>query len=98
VAANRIGCPHRWFALHNLKRTQEALVNLLPAADICTDGWNLPFNLACYYTQLDRLEDLKEWCEKVTAIDEPAVKRAAIQGPDLKPLWDSMSGTLWRWE
>lgn len=28
-------------------------------------------------------------------IDEHTVKRAAIDDPDLKPLWDSMSGTLW---
>ena len=28
------------------------------------------------------------------AIDEHTVKRAGIDDPDLKPLWDSMSGTL----
>jgi hypothetical protein len=30
------------------------------------------------------------------AIDEHAVKRVALDDPDLKPLWDSMSGTLWK--
>jgi hypothetical protein len=30
------------------------------------------------------------------AIDENAVKRGAIDHPDLKPLWDSMSGTIWK--
>jgi len=30
------------------------------------------------------------------AIDERAVNRAAIDDPDLKPLWDSMSSTLWK--
>ena len=30
------------------------------------------------------------------AIDEHTVKRAAIDDPDLQPLWDIMSGTLWK--
>jgi hypothetical protein len=30
------------------------------------------------------------------AIDERTVQRMAIDDPDLKPLWDSMSGTLWK--
>ena len=29
------------------------------------------------------------------AIDEHTVKRTAVDDPDLKPLWDSMSGKLW---
>ena len=28
------------------------------------------------------------------AIDEQSVKRAGIDDPDLKPLWDSISGSL----
>jgi len=29
-------------------------------------------------------------------IDENTVKRAAIDDPDLQPLWDSMGGTSWK--
>jgi hypothetical protein len=29
-------------------------------------------------------------------INEHAVKRVAIDDPDLKPFWASMSGTLWK--
>jgi hypothetical protein len=29
-------------------------------------------------------------------VDEHTVKRVALDDPDLKPLWDSMSGTLWK--
>jgi hypothetical protein len=29
-------------------------------------------------------------------IDDHSVKRAAIDDPDLKPLWDSMDGTHWK--
>jgi hypothetical protein len=32
----------------------------------------------------------------LTAIDEQTMKRAAIDDPDLKPLWESMGGTLWK--
>ena len=55
----------------------------------------LTYNLACYCAQLGRLDECKEWFRKAMAIDEQTVKRAAIDDPDLKPLWDSMSGTLW---
>jgi hypothetical protein len=30
------------------------------------------------------------------AIDEETVKQEAIDDPDLKPFWDSMSGTVWK--
>jgi len=30
------------------------------------------------------------------AIDEHTVKLAAVDDPDLEPLWDSMSGTFWK--
>ena len=30
------------------------------------------------------------------AVDEQTVKRLAIDDPDLQPLWDSMSGTMWK--
>ena len=40
----------------------------------------------------------KEWFKKAMAINEKAVQPAAIHDPDLKPLWDSMSGTIWKRE
>jgi hypothetical protein len=32
------------------------------------------------------------------AINPKTVQKSAIDDPDLKPLWDSMSGTLWKKE
>ena len=58
--------------------------------------WTIPYNLACYCAQLRRLDESREWVKKAMAIDEHTVKRAAIDDPDLKPLWDSMSGTIWK--
>ena len=84
---------HRSFALHELKRTQEAFDQLLPVADRFPKVWTVPYNLACYCAQLGRLDQCQEWFKKAMAIDEHTVKRASIDDPDLKPLWDSMSGT-----
>ena len=58
----------------------------------------IPYNLACYCAQLNRLDEAQIWFKKAMAIDEQIVKREAIDDPDLKPLWDSMSGMLWKKE
>jgi tetratricopeptide (TPR) repeat protein len=93
---------HAWigrsFALHELKRTQEAFDLLLPAKDKFPKNWVIPYNLACYCSQLNRLEEAQVWLKKAMVIDEKAVKKMAIDDPDLKPLWDSMSGTMWKKE
>jgi len=90
------GWIHRAFALHELKRTQEALDALLPAAQRFKTAWTIPYNLACYCAQLGRLDECKKWFKRAMSIDEHAVKEAAIDDPDLRPLWDSMSGTRWK--
>jgi tetratricopeptide (TPR) repeat protein len=90
------GWIHRSFAMHELKRTQDAFDYLLPAAENFPRVWMIPYNLACYCAQLGRLNESQDWLKKAVAINEQPVKRAAIDDPDLLPLWDSMSGTLWK--
>lgn len=85
------GWLQRSFALHELKRTQEAFDNLLPVAEKFPGLWVIPYNLACYCSQLGRFDDAMHWFKKAVLIDVQAVKRAGIDDPDLKPLWDSMS-------
>ena len=85
---------HRSFALHELKRTQEALDQLLPVAKKFRTMWTIPYNLACYGARLGRLKECERWFNEAMAIDEQTVRRAAMDDPDLKPLWDSFSGTL----
>lgn len=87
---------HRSFALHELKRTQEAFDHLVLVADEFPKVWTIPYNLACYCAQLGRMEECQAWFKKAMAIDEQTVKCVAIDDPDLKPLWESMSGTLWK--
>lgn len=89
---------HRSFALHELKRTQEAYDLLVTVAERFSKVWTVPYNLACYCAQLGQLKECEQWFKKAMASDEHTVKRAAIDDPDLKPLWESMGGTLWRRE
>jgi tetratricopeptide (TPR) repeat protein len=92
------GWVHRSFALHELGRTQEAFDKLLPVGGKFKKVWLVPYNLACYCSRLGRLDDAQLWLKKALLIDGEAVPKAAIDDPDLKPLWDSMSGTLWKKE
>ena len=56
----------------------------------------IAYNLACYCAQLGRLEQSREWFKKALAIDEKSASAGAIFDPDLKPLLDSMSGSIWK--
>lgn len=78
---------HRSYALHELKRTQEAYDNLLPVAERFPDVWTIPYNLACYTAQLGRIEEAAMWFEKAKQIDPDTVQRAASDDPDLAPLF-----------
>jgi tetratricopeptide (TPR) repeat protein len=80
---------HRSFALHELKRTQEALDQLRPAADRFSTIWTIPYNIACYCAQLGQLDACQVWLHRAMAIDHDLVMQIAGEDPDLKPLWDS---------
>jgi predicted Zn-dependent protease len=95
---NEYGWIGRSFALHELKRTEEAYDLLLPAKETFPKNWTIPYNLACYCAQLNRLDEAQVWFRNAMTINEQIVKREAIEDPDLKPLWDSMSGMQWKKE
>jgi len=86
------------FALHELKRTQEAYELLMPAKDKFPTEHVIPCNLACYSAQLNQLKDAGKWFKQAMMIDEHNVKRTAVTDPDLEPLWNSMGGTMWKRE
>ena len=87
---------HRSYALHRVKRTQEAFDLLLLVANKFPKIWTIPYNLACYSAQLGRLDESQVWLKTAMTIDEDFVKLAAIDDPDLKPLWDTTDGALWK--
>ena len=85
------GWIHRSFALHELKRTQEALDELLPAADLFKDEITIHYNLACYECVLGNLRAAKlrlatafKLARKQKCVGE--WKTQMSQDPDLKPL------------
>ncbi len=89
---------HLAHALRKLDRPAEARDVLLPVADKFQKEWSIPFQLACCFAQLGRLEDCESWLKQAIAIDEDSVKKSAVEDPDLIPLWDTMKGSLWRKE
>lgn len=76
----------------------EAKRIMLVAAVKFPKEYLVPFNLTCYFSQMWESEAAAEWLKKAMVIDEKTVHKLAVDDPDLKPLWDSMSGTLWKKE
>ena len=99
MAANRDGSAkyqaawiHWSYVLHELKRTAEARDNLLRVVEKFPISATMRYNLACYECQLGRLERAKEWLEKAFALgDAKGMKLAALDDPDLQPLWKEVS-------
>jgi len=82
------GWIHRSFALHELKRTQEAFDLLFPAVELFPKAELIRYNLACYCAQLGKIKEAREWLEKAFALgDAKEMKLRALDDPDLEPLW-----------
>ena len=73
----------------------EAKKILIGAEPKFPEHYLFPYNLSCYCSQLGELEQAEQWLKKAARIDNVAVKKMAVEDPDLKPLWDSLGGTLW---
>ena len=82
------GWVRRSFALHGLKRTQQAFDLLLPAAKKFPEIPMIPYNLACYCAQLGKLEEARRWLHQSYEIGNARIlKLAARYDPDLAPLF-----------
>jgi hypothetical protein len=87
---------HHTFALHCLGRSKEALDILVPVAVRFFDVWHVPYNLSCYCTAIGRFDDAQGWLKIALSIDEKSAQEACINDPDLQPLWDYASATIWK--
>jgi hypothetical protein len=86
-ADSSFGWIHRSFALHELKRTQEAADLLLPATTLFPKEWLIRYNLACYTCQLGNHPDARKWLKLAMRLgDAKQVKSMALNDPDLEPL------------
>jgi tetratricopeptide (TPR) repeat protein len=72
----------------------EAKKILLAAEPLFSGECIIPFNLACYFSQLHEFDQAEQWLKKAAAIDEKAVRKLAVDDPDLKPLWENRSRTI----
>jgi tetratricopeptide (TPR) repeat protein len=83
------GWLYRSQALHWLGRTSEAYDLLLPIQSRWTRAFEIPYDLACYCAQSERIEIAAEWFSKAVKLTKhpAAVKSMALADPDLKPLW-----------
>ena len=90
---------HRSFALHELRRTQEAFDLLLPAAKSFPREITIPYNLACYLSQLGDLTAARKWFQRVLTLGKSPEEKlhrlhAALEDADLKPLWPELRQRL----
>ena len=86
----------RSFALHELKRTEEAYALLSPAAAQFAEHWVIPYNLACYCTQLDRFSEAECWLKCAFEGGGEKAKLDAIDDADLEPLWRHRGDSTWK--
>ncbi|MGC3958454.1 MAG: tetratricopeptide repeat protein [Verrucomicrobiota bacterium] len=83
-----LGWIHRSYALHELKRTQTARDQLLPAVSLFPKFETIPYNLACYECQLGNLAAARDWFRRAWQLHDRAdLKERALEDLDLKPLW-----------
>jgi tetratricopeptide (TPR) repeat protein len=88
------GCIHMAYALHELKRTDEARAVLLPIVGKFEGNKTIPYNLACYECQLGNLKEARGWLEKAIELaGDNDVRMTALKDPDLEPLWENLGQT-----
>lgn len=88
VPDHSFGWIHRSYALHELKRTQEARDFLLAVAPQFPEDETISYNLACYECQLGDLATAWQWFEETLTRRDPALLREhALEDPDLQPIW-----------
>ncbi len=93
--------PYVWINLAYATRRKtggsipEAKEILLNAEPKFPGHYLFPYNISCYCSQLGEFDEARRWLKKAARIDNAAVKKMALDDPDLKPLWANMGGTLW---
>lgn len=86
---NQWGHFYTAYALHELKRTQEAYDVLKAVIFKFPDHQLMHYNLACYACRLGKLKAAMKWLEQ--AIDLGAeIHKQALEDPDLEPLWNQI--------
>lgn len=79
----------RSYALHELKRTEEAYDLLLPAAKLLPKMWVIRYNLACYACVMGKLKIAMERLKQAIDLagEDEDIRLQALGDPDLKKIW-----------
>jgi tetratricopeptide (TPR) repeat protein len=74
---------------------EQAWNALLPVANKFPLEPEIPYDLACYATQIGKFTEAKDWLRRAFAVgDADAIKRKALKDPDLDPLWNEIGKAL----
>jgi tetratricopeptide (TPR) repeat protein len=96
IAAGRaVGFLHQAYAARRAPggSVQAAWQILRPAADRFPKDRLIPYNLACYLCQMQRLDEARDWLKRAFALgDKTKRKRMALQDADLQALWPEIGG------
>ena len=86
------GWVHRSYALRRSKLggLQQAWDALFPALGHFPKLSLIPYNIACYASQMGKLSEAWDWLNKAVEIDEDlaSINSMALKDDDLRPLWD----------
>jgi tetratricopeptide (TPR) repeat protein len=92
--------PDGWLhAAYSLRRKPggglaAAMEFLLPVVDRFPNEPILPFNLACYASQLGQLEVARKWLDRAAVIgNRKKIHALARADEDLRPLWPELDGS-----
>jgi len=89
-----LGWVHLSYCLHEMQRTQEARDNLMRVMDRFPGNAMIHYNLACYECRLGDQVSAKKWLQSAFRIgNRSQMKMAAMEDPDLKPLWAELKAS-----
>jgi len=89
------GWLHQAYALRRVPEgtLQSAWEALLPAAEKFPEEPTIPYNLACYASQMGQLDVARVWLRRALTIGgKETIKQQALADPDLEPLWEELRG------
>jgi uncharacterized protein HemY len=85
------GWIHRAYAMRraSVGGLRKAWAALQPAAELFPKEPVIPYNIACYAAQLEKLDEAWQWLEKAIKIGGAKfIKQMALSDPDLESLWE----------
>ena len=86
------GWIHLAYALHELRRTQEAYHVLIPVVERFPEEYVIRYNLACYACRMGNLEEARGWLKKaIGLVGVDTIKAMACSDLDLETLWSEIN-------